>query len=171
MRIIRAWEGQQPPFVQWTEQAVRSMHPRHWVLTNDLDPTLKGSTPARRSNGYRFRKLYDQGGLWLDTDVIPLADLTSLRDEPWTAYFAGKYRPGIMYFPEPGHPVLAEALSRFEHDPDVIGAEHLSEAAKGSGLYREARVLPHTKTGRYILPEGETPLAVHLWVSSGGNRP
>lgn len=167
MRLIhRAWEGLSPAWVLWTEQAVRSTHPGIKVRTVELDPSLPGRTPARRSNIYRLRKIYDQGGLWLDCDLVPLANLVTLWDEPWMGYQHGKLRPGVMFFPEGGHPLLEEALERALARPDVVLADHI--AACAPTIRPEPRVLPHNAKGRWVLGNNQEPLAVHMWFSSGG---
>jgi mannosyltransferase OCH1-like enzyme len=166
VRVIhRAWEGLSPSWVLWTEEAVRSTHPGARVRTARLDPALPGPTPARRSNIHRLNVLLDQGGLWLDCDVVPLANLLTLWDEPWMGYQNGKLRPGIAFFPEGNHPLVAETLERALADPGTVLANHV--AACKPTIRPEPRVLPHDAKGRWVLGNNQEPLAVHLWLSSG----
>lgn len=161
--IHRAWEGPLPEWVQWTHRAVASTHASR-VDTAPLCPLLPGSTPARRSNVHRLERLIAEGGLWLDCDVVPLVDLTTLHDEPWMGYAAGKLRGGIAYFPEPGHPALVDILEAVLSAPDTTLADHIAGVAPD--IRPEPRVLPHDASGRWVLGD-QTPLAVHLWLSSG----
>lgn len=163
--IHRAWEGKPPVWVEWTETAVRSTHRGIRVDTARLCPMLPGSTPARRSNIHRLEVLWLEGGLWLDCDVVPLVNLLELHDEPWMGYQNGKLRSGVSFFPEGGHPLVAEALERATADPDTVIADHIA-ACDTTGVRPEPRVLPHDSRGRWVIGD-LTPLAVHLWLSSG----
>jgi hypothetical protein len=135
------------------------------VRTVALCPLLPGSTPARRSNIHRLEVLLLEGGLWLDCDLVPLANLLTLHDEPWMGYQNGKLRPGIAFFPEGNHPLVAEALDRAIESPDRPLADHIA-ACKPSFVRPEPRVLPHDSEGNWVLRNGMEPLAVHLWFSS-----
>lgn len=166
--IHRAWEGPQPAWVEWTCRTVMAQHPGVQVVTAPICPLLPGSTPARRSNIHRLEVLYAEGGLWLDCDLVPLTNLHDLHDEPWMGYQAGKLRAGVAFFPEGGHPVLLDILERALDDPDTVLADHVAACATRS-IRREPRVLPHDASGRWVIGD-LTPLAVHLWLSSGRLR-
>lgn len=165
--IHRAWEGDRPRWVHWTERAVASTHAAP-VVTVGLSPELPGSTPARRSNVHRLQVLVERGGLWLDCDLIPLVDLTRIHDRPWMGYAGGAFRPTVMFFPEPQHPLLVEVLERTMQDPDSVLTAHIAAALAGGhqAVIPEPRVLPHDRTGNWILGDDQ-PLATHLWFSSG----
>lgn len=76
-----------------------------------------------------------------------------------------------MYFPQPGHPMLAElmaAITPFEDSPiQASGTGLLNRIGQTHGdVLIETRVLPFDAGGRWM---GVEPWAVHLWDSSSGN--
>jgi hypothetical protein len=114
--------------------------------------------------------LHEHGGLWLDHDVIPLTDLSTVHDQPWTASLSGTREGCVMWFPEAGHPMclalfeqgLAAPAGRtpFRSGSVLLGSVGLEHP----DVLHEPRVLPYNVYGR---PTGvQAPLAVHLWHST-----
>lgn len=177
MRLIhRFWEGAHRPEHIWTARAVESVHgqaPHDWSpgqLRGTEAPQLWGDDVRHASNVTRYWLLYTYGGLWLDHDVIPLADLRS--DEPYTAGM-GDTRVGcVLNFPEPGHPMLAELLdaakTRTGTAPERSGGRLLTEVGRSYDVAIADDVLPFDRDGIHR-PEVVHPKAVHLWESSFAN--
>lgn len=161
------------------------------VLGDELGLAMVAEADPRHiANVVRYALLYSYGGLWLDHDVLPLEDLRS--DGPWTAGFrAPSYRREgcAMFFPEPGHPMLAELLNAATAEPELeeirtwgdahprvlprvpqtslyrSGARVLTEVGRNYPLVRiEDAVLPFDSTGRLV--NRRRPKAVHLWEGS-----
>lgn len=127
------------------------------------------------SNIIRYRLLFDYGGLWLDYDMIPFQNLMR-ETHPWTAATRMHKREGaVLWFPEPGHPMLKAMLDRIYDSPDgnyscvqVSGAQVLHEVGKDfPDVEKEQRVFPLDAGG---FPSGVNPIAVHLWISSQGSN-
>jgi len=116
--VHRFWTGPSLPGQGWATAVVQRAHPdaevAGWTLEtlpadllSLLDP---GDDPRHLSNVVRYWLLHEYGGLWLDHDVIPLRDLTGAR-QPWTASLRGRREGAVMWFPAPGHQMLAELVA------------------------------------------------------------
>lgn len=156
MIIHRWWGGGEPP---QTRSIVEQTHPDHEVI--DHDDEFDGS-PVYASNVLRLNYLYEQGGLWLDHDVIPYTDLTVVHANPWTAALGSQRIGCVMFFPKPGHPWLKSVLDKLTSDDwphEVLPLNHVH-----GNVIREPRVIPYDAAGR---PTGITePLAEHMWNSA-----
>jgi hypothetical protein len=160
----------------WQRQAIQSTCTGAVVDSHGVDHGLHHQVRhadrwRHQANVFRLRALFEHGGLWVDHDVVPLVDLASLRDGPWTAGLAGMREGCVMWFPEPGHPWLGALLERVLHAPssdvrsvDVSGAGLLN-AVPADGVGVEERVLPFDAAGRRR-PGVVRPVAVHVWATS-----
>lgn len=176
--IHRYWEGPPPSGASWTKNAVQSVHPaariRDWTYTNLPQPITEAMMVVagirQRSNFVRYALLHTFGGLWLDNDVLPLADLTTSAT-PWTASLGGHREGSTLWFPQPKHALLAELLEETpKRDARIAGAKLLHELGLNYPLVaHEPRVLPYDATGRRVLEVTE-PMAVHLWATSKGKH-
>jgi hypothetical protein len=135
-------------------------------LSKLLDPN---DNPRHISNVSRYWLLYEYGGLWLDHDVIPFRDLTG-SSRPWTASLRGHREGCALWFPTPGHPMLADLVAAslttdFMSSPYRSGAHLLDRVGRRySDVTLEQRVLPLDAMGRRT--STEEVWAVHLWNSS-----
>lgn len=148
--------------------AIEDLHPGEeiidwtpYTLPEDLQPlTTSWPDPRRVSNLVRYALLYRFGGLYLDHDVEPLQNLT-FSPTPWTAALLHWREGSLMWFPEPGHLMMAEAL-HYPLGPHTMGSEVLHRVGKDHpevGL--ERRVLPRDRRG--ISLHIDDPLAIHHW--------
>lgn len=133
-----------------------------------LDPQ---DDPRHLANVVRYWMLLDEGGLWLDHDVLPITN-PGPRPTAWTAALRNRREGCAMWFPRPGHPMPAEllkaALAGDPHLPSVqrSGAMILNRIGKGFGdVGLEPGVIPFDSSGRltHVWPV----LAVHLWHHHG----
>lgn len=173
--LHRFWIGPSQPESAWITAVVRRAHPgvkvMDWTwdtlpltLRNLLDPD---DDPVHLSNMVRYWILHGCGGLWLDHDVIPLRDLTG-APSPWTAALGGRREGGVMWFPVPGHPMLADLLGvgfaslKGLPAPARSGALRLQEVgARYPDVGHERRVLPIDATGERVFVD--EVWAIHLW--------
>lgn len=178
--IHRYWAGPTNHY-DWAGSVLDNAHPGHTVhmwapnnLPGELTATIAQlEQPDRRqkSNVARCWLLHHFGGLWVDHDLIPLARLDR-EPEPWTAAIetpAGPIRESCaLWFPEPGHPMMAEALTRITADHRQMLAHVLRalEPQYTDGVGLEPRVNPYDAAGRPLLAPHIRPLAVHTWASS-----
>ncbi len=183
--IHRYWEGDPHPMSPWIDNVIRTQHPMHGLKnwTSDTMPwpdapeVEQESSALHRSNLTRYKALFDFGGLWLDNDVIPLTNLMELHEGPWVAAIregSGRHvaNGSCMFFPESGHPLLAELLragltpcqqpvrSGLQSGGKVLNA--LIGAHPDVSM--ETRALPFDAQGRRQHPLDD-PVAVHLWSS------
>jgi hypothetical protein len=180
--VHRFWTGAPRPGHQWTTAVVQWAHPdadvAEWT-TETLPPDLlalldPGDDPRHLSNVARYWLLHEYGGLWLDHDVIPLRDLTG-GQQPWTASLRGRREGAAMWFPAPGHLMLAElvavaALGASPSAPSPIrsGARVLHRVGlRYPEVAYEPRVLPLDALGRHT-GIGEV-WAVAQWQTSSAN--
>jgi hypothetical protein len=165
MMIHRFWTG--PPRAEhhWIDKVVRRAHPhiqvKDWTLDEIpmlLDPD---TNPVHLSNVVRYWALHEHGGLWLDHDIIPLRSLTG-APRAWTAAMGNLREGSVMWFPQPGHPMLAELLEVSQSRPALPGAPDLREVGQRyPTVGYEQRVLPLNAIGqRTAITE---VWAVHLW--------
>jgi hypothetical protein len=176
--IHRYWEGEPSSVAELIGMAVRNMHPesivKEWTVDEvaDIPVDVSQVRPVdevrHRSNIIRYWLLHEYGGLWLDSDVVPLDNLFgSVPHEIWTAELRGRREGCALAFPA-GHPFLAEALASIAAagpsdlvSADVSGAR-LLDRCNGDGVGREPRVIPVDALGRHV-PSGAPAIAVHLW--------
>lgn len=182
-RIHRYWEGGETPVGgQWTVNVIRKLHPgvdlHDWTPGEVADIVVDESqvkavdVVRHRSNVIRYTLLYRHGGLWLDHDFVPLANLfVARRDAAWTASLNGNREGSVLRFPA-GHPFLAAALAEIEKAPrsqrrsaEVSGARLLDRILV-PGVTSEDRVVPFDEAGRLVRRASGPPLGVHLWVTS-----
>lgn len=172
--IHRFWDGPALPEHAFTARAIEStqgQRPHDW--TPDELPHVPLADPRHASNLARYELLYEHGGLWLDHDVLPLRCLA--RPYPYTAG-VGSQRVGCaMWFPKPGHPLLAELLEA----GSLAGPGSAPERSGGRLLNRVAPRYPDVRIERGLLGFDATghrvdqampQLAVHLWTSSHAAR-
>lgn len=187
-QIHRYWEGPPDELEHWTRRTVAAMHPaarlRMWTphhLPADVKRRLDDLAPAgpegapdvpgrrHRSNIARYLLLQQSGGLWLDADVIPLADLTA-SDKPWTAALGSRRENSVLWFPRPEHPLLAAMLTAIADAdpalpvPERSGSRLLNVIGMNfPTVLHEPRVLPFDAAGDRTTVNDRAPLAVHLW--------
>lgn len=170
--IHRFWTGS--PSAHDFKRELEGIHDvpvRDWTPENlpvDLVPLVTMAEPRRASNLIRAALLLRFGGLWVDHDVEPLSKLT-LSPTPWTASLRGHREGCVLWFPEPGHPMMATVLGRSLVTPDAVGALIL-QGVRADDVAHEPRVIPVDSTGRAQDFEGE-PMAIHHWASTKGEPP
>lgn len=174
--VHRFWVG--PPREQhrWITESTRRAYPRlhDWTLetlpselTKQLD---SADDPRHLSNVVRYWLLYEQGGLYLDFDVIPFRDLTGSKTA-WTAALSHHREGCVLWFPSSGHPMLGELLDATLHAPAGTpsplrsGARVLQRVGlKYTDVGYEERVIPIDALGGRT-PSGEV-WAVKQWQTS-----
>ena len=130
-RFIRIWIGGSidipKQFEDWWEE-FQTMHPGFEFLTITkydqisvpdsiwpvIDKVKNSGTCAGISDIYRILALYDVGGIYVDTDVMPLKPFNSLLSDnkPFLAKRSGKsFESAIMGSPK-RHPAFAELIKR-----------------------------------------------------------
>ena len=182
-RIHRFWRGPAHPMTAFTRAAIESSCPGA-VLTDWDDESLAAEDlllaenladddPRHVANVARYALLHRYGGLWLDHDVVVLADLTTARS-PWTAGW-GRAREGCaMWFPNSGHPLALQlfgAAVSAPAGPSVArsGADVLTKyGARHPDVHVNESVVPLDATG--ARRGSRTPTAVHLWATSTGAK-
>lgn len=182
--IHRYWEGEPSTVADLIGMAVRNMHPesqvKDWTpgevadIPVDVSQVRPVDEVRHRSNIIRYWLLHEYGGLWLDSDVVPLDNLFgSVPHQIWTAELRGRREGCALRFPA-GHPFLAEALASIAAagpsdlvSADVSGAR-LLDRCDGDGVGREPRVIPVDAVG-VLVPSGTPAIAVHLW-QTAANR-
>jgi hypothetical protein len=178
--VHRFWVGPARPLHEWITAAVRRAHSHvvdwSWLslppmLADLLDPD---DDPRHLSNVARYWLLHEYGGLYLDMDVIPLRDLTVVSPSPWTAALHGRREGCVMWFPQPYHPMLAEAMdralaaSRSQPSPYRSGSHVLERVgASHPHVALEPRVIPLDALG-WRTPASEV-WAVKQWETSHRN--
>lgn len=174
--IHRYWHGDnETPLGSWGVRAItetQAVPPTDWApasLPRHIASRVPvGCSPRAASNIVRTALLAEQGGLWLDHDVIPLVPLVGAT-HPWTASLGrgsegGPREGGIMWFPEPGHPLLPVVLRQVLRNPERSMASILTATADDfPDVKADATVLGFDASGRRLT---RTPRAVHLWSSS-----
>lgn len=182
MTIHRWWQGDPSPHEPWLKLVIENLNPHFEVIDHSDTPTgLKtdqvapGDLLRHTSNLARYQILNQYGGIWIDHDVIPLRALDELTQYgPSIASINGSPVGCFMAFP-PGHPLLVEAISRVEAAPasslkayQVSGGDLLADICRHNRDVRfETRLTPFRSDGTVV--GVDSPLAVHLWSSSGPN--
>jgi hypothetical protein len=179
MMLHRFWIGPPRPENAWITAVVRRAHPSVEVVDwtwDTLPATLQNlldsdDDPVHLSNMVRYWTLHEFGGLGLDHDVIPLRDLTG-SPSPWTAALGDTREGSAMWFPAPGHPMLADLLGiGFASSRGLLatvraGAARIQEVgARYPDVGYERRVLPIDAIGQRV--SVDEVWAVHLWCSTG----
>lgn len=166
MIIHRWWGGPDAP--PDTKQAVINTHPNATLIDHDdiwVDDGKVAHDDIWRhaANVQRYQWLYNEGGLWLDHDVTPLTDLTTISNRPWTAAWFGGRDGSAMFFPEPYHPMLARLLEAIDNlgpselsAPEVSGC-NLLNSFRAYGVGQERRIWLAPKIGEL------DAIAIHEW--------
>lgn len=177
--IHRYWTGDGAgPFEPWLGRAVRSMHygvtdwtddtlPAGWNewLDEHASKVIEKDLPRHRANMVRWRLLWERGGVWMDSDVIPLRNLEQ-EVGAWTAAIGDTRTCAIVKLP-PGHGLARAMLDAVEN---YSGPPASCPYVSGDKLLNTMTF----KVGRLQLPFGsngacmnvEDPVAVHVWVTS-----
>ena len=130
IRVWTYWEGPRNAMLDICEHSVASKVGSVWTPLNrnsvyswmDLPPAVEDhDSPRVRSDYIRTRLLHDHGGVWLDSDVLLLSDITSLvgvRPLAWREDHSTRKRLqgmsiGVMVFPFPGSPLLKTCLEAY----------------------------------------------------------
>lgn len=126
-KIHYVWVGGQPKpkFIQrcmktW-EKHLSGYEIKEWNETNfDIDshPFVKQAYKEKKwayvSDYIRAYAIYTEGGIYLDTDVIVLDDLTQFLDNKAFVGFENEIYPFTAVFgAEPGHPFIKEMLDYY----------------------------------------------------------
>lgn len=191
-RLIHLWWSDRTPPETLTERLgywrlfgePDGWEPRLWYDEPELaevfalaDETAGNVLPSdrirHRANLVRWHLLAAHGGVWADTDVIPLRSLEPFagRDRPFSASLAGWPIPCVIGGPA-GHPlwarVLAAVRGRRGSSPFVSG-RHVLNAVRGDDLDREppGRFLDVDVRHRPVpLPADGVRYTRHLWATS-----
>lgn len=153
----------QPDLIDWTWDSL----PKE--LTSQLDPN---DDPRHLSNLVRYWLLYEYGGLYLDSDVIPLRNLTGAPN-PWTASLRGRREGSVLWFPNPGHLLLKQMFSygmtaSLVSSPVRSGAKVLDILGrKHPDVWHEPRVLPIDALGLRV--NVKDVWAIGQWQTSSRN--
>lgn len=174
--IHRFWIGPPHPRATWTGTVIDTTCAgtrRDWTpdtLPASID-VPDDPDPRHVANVVRYQLLHEFGGLWLDHDVIPLTNLCRARG-PWVAGMGPHRSACVMWFPEPGHPLLAALV-----DDAMLTTTGLSRDRSGDRLlgrllprYHDVgvneAVLPYDSVGRRVRRLHGQPEAIHLWETS-----
>lgn len=166
--IHRFWMGDDPPFHDYREglEEFHTEEVKDWTPENlPLDIAalcLHKAPPQKISNLVRLALLFKFGGLWVDYDIEPLAKLTGNK-KPWTASLNGQREGCVLWFPEPGHPMLKTCLNLTRREVRGVGA-HVLERVGGRyySVGYEPRVIPYNVQGE-VRSDPKTALAIHHW--------
>lgn len=176
MLIHRFWSGPGHPHAAWTADALAAFHAEATLVEWDvpsaeqqLGLTLDASDdPRHLSNVVRYAALLVHGGLWVDHDVIPLARLDHPR--PYTAAIRWHREGAVMWFPTPGHPMLADLLAvasdprrRPRPSPRRSGAQVLRQVGRAHPDVEARDLFTVDASGS---PISRAPLVHHLWDTS-----
>lgn len=154
MIIHRWWNG---PDMPHTRRYVEQAHPNH-ILIDHAEP--RPEPYVYQSNILRLEYLIKFGGLWLDHDIVPLVDLTTVHEGPWTASIHRNRIGCVMFFPEPNNPWLSLVLE----DLLSTGSGMLPlNKFMDESIGHEPRVVPFDEHRRRT--GTDEPLAYHLWNS------
>lgn len=182
LAVHRYWRGPVPADAAWTSAAIastcRGRPVNDWNdgilhLAGVIDSTSPFHLEADHrhvSNVVRYELLHRFGGLWLDHDVIPLVDLTRRSTLPWVAALDDQAEGFAMWFPQPGHPMLADLLADARSsDPDApsvvrSGARLLRRHVGRHQVALDPSCAPYDANGERAYRGA--PSAVHLWRSS-----
>lgn len=174
--IHRFWKGDPVAAHTFSARAIKSTqygHLRDWTpetLPSEMRWACDLEDVRDASNRIRYMLLRRFGGLWLDSDVVPLQKFPT--DRPWTAALDAWREGCAIYFPEANHPMTLHLCEVTGPDVEVStsvrtsGAELLNTVGRqypNVGL--EPRILPFDALGGRVT-QVRDPLAVHLWASA-----
>lgn len=182
--IHRLWLGPDlPPLEPFVGRVIRALHPG-WDLEDHESVPLevahlldRADGPRHASNVARYWLLWQQGGLWLDHDVVPLRDLRpALGDRPLVAGWQHLREGCVMWFPKPRHPALSELISEVAvqpanagHSVGVSGARLLGRVLRNHpDVGFDPRLAGFDSAGRPVCTD---PWVVHLWATSAARVP
>lgn len=108
---IATWRRHLPDFkiIEWNEHNF-NMH---------ANPYIEQAYAAKKwafvSDYIRARAIYEQGGIYLDTDVRVLADLTPLlKDRAFIGFENDNYLSAAIFGAEKGHPLIKDILDYYQ---------------------------------------------------------
>ena len=145
---------------------------REWNESNMDVGRFKFSEDAYRARKWgfvpdplRMLKVYEEGGVYLDTDVELIAPIDDLLDEAFFACETDEPRtigPGLGFAAEKGNPVLKAIVDRYERIP-FDPACHMSQSGPAVTTdvlkaFPEVRCLP----ARYFNPKGNCAGEIRL---------
>ncbi|MDF7683314.1 glycosyltransferase [Lactobacillus sp. ESL0679] len=159
-RCMRTWQKhlQGYQIIEWNEQNF-DIHENKYV-----EQAYKAKKWAFVSDYIRAKAVYEMGGIYLDTDVLVLDDLTSLLNNQAFVGFENRANPFTAVFgAEPKHPLLKDMLAyyddrdfTFNSQDQLAGVNTVSVAdilkeKYGAVANNQEQVL---KTGIHVYPDG-----------------
>ncbi|RMC46067.1 glycosyltransferase family 32 protein [Lactobacillus sp. ESL0230] len=110
-RCMKTWRKHLGDYqiIEWNEQNF-NVHENEYVAQ-----AYKAQKWAFVSDYIRAKAIYEQGGIYLDTDVLVLDDLTALLNNRAFVGFENKDNPFTAVFgAEPHHPLLKDMLAYYD---------------------------------------------------------
>ncbi|MBO4687406.1 MAG: glycosyl transferase [Clostridiales bacterium] len=118
-KCIRSWKKYCPDYeiIEWNEETYdlssaplyvrQAMEAKKWAFVTDY---------------IRYKVVYEQGGIYLDTDVELIRSIDVLRENK--AYFGVQYNnriaSGLGFGAEQGLPILLELMEYYEKNPFIL---------------------------------------------------
>lgn len=157
---IATWKKKLPDYqiIEWNESNF-NMHENRYI---------EGAYAAKKwafvSDYIRARAIYEQGGIYLDTDVRVLTKLDSLlADRAFIGFENNDYLSAAIFGAEKGHPFIQDILDYY-HDRDfsfddnnqMAGVNSLSvtDIVKEQFALKTGNFEQHLKDGLHIYPDG-----------------
>ncbi|MDF7669313.1 glycosyltransferase [Lactobacillus sp. ESL0703] len=159
-RCMRTWQKHLKGYqlIEWNEQNF-DIHENKYV-----EQAYKAKKWAFVSDYIRAKAVYEMGGIYLDTDVLVLDDLTSLLNNHAFVGFENQDNPFTAVFgAEPKHPLLKDMLAyyddrnfTFDSQDQMAGVNTVSVAdilkeKYGAVANNQEQVL---QTGIHVYPDG-----------------
>ncbi|BDR60163.1 glycosyltransferase family 32 protein [Lactobacillus xylocopicola] len=159
-RCMKTWSKhlQDYQIIEWNEQNF-NIHENPYI-----EQAYQEQKWAFVSDYIRAKAVYEQGGIYLDTDVLVLDDLTSLLADRAFVGFENKANPFTAVFgAEKGHPLVKDMLSyydnrdfTFDTKDQLAGVNTLSVSdilkdKYGAKPTNQEQLLP---TGIHVYPDG-----------------
>lgn len=179
---IATWHQKLPDYqiIEWNEDNF-DMHENHYI-----EQAYAAKKWAFVSDYIRARVIYEQGGIYLDTDVRVLSSLDSLlKNRAFIGFENDDYLSAAIFGAEKGHPFIKEILDyyrnldfTFDQNNQMAGVNSLSVTdivrdKFGLKLGNQEQVL---KDGLHIYPDGilcnpsKHSKTIHLFTGSWMNN-
>lgn len=157
---IATWKKKLPDFkiIEWNEDNF-NMHENKYI-----EQAYKAKKWAFVSDYIRARAIYEQGGIYLDTDVRVIDDLTPLLDDrAFIGFENNDYLSAAIFGAEKGHPFMQDILDyykdrsfNFDENNQMAGVNSLSVTdilidKYGLKIGNQEQML---KEGIHVYPDG-----------------
>lgn len=178
---IATWKEKLPDyqFIEWNEDNF-DMHENKYI-----EQAYKAKKWAFVSDYIRAKAIYEQGGIYLDTDVRVIASLTPLLDnKAFIGFENNNYLSAAIFGAEKGHPFMQDILDyykdrNFEYDVNnqMAGVNSVSVTDMLIDRYglKIGNKEQELKEGIHVYPDGVlcnpsvNSLSIHLFTGTWMN--